>query len=97
MSEHGRHDRTNKAGLGMWKVKLAVCIAYDVFDFTLGRLLFVVPFAGEIVGMALGAAMFGKTGLIYGLEALDPTEQIDGFIPAATIIALANRPTAVAA
>ena len=81
----------------MWGVKLAVCIAYDIFDFTAGRLLFVVPFSGEVVGMALGMAMFGKAGLLYGLEALDPTEQIDGFIPTATIIALANRPATVAA
>lgn len=92
-------DMTNpvKWGRVMWKMKLVVCVAYDLFDFTLGRLLFVVPFAGEIVGMALGVAMFGKTGLFYGLEALDPTEQIDGFIPTATIIALANRPAAIAA
>jgi hypothetical protein len=80
----------------MWKAKLAICIACDVFDFTFGRLLFVVPFAGEMIGMALGTALFGKVGLIYGLEALDPTEQIDGFIPTATLIALANRPAAFA-
>ena len=75
----------------MWGVKLAVCVGYDVFDFTVGRFLFAIPFGGELVGCALGAALFGKQGLWYGLEAIDPTEQIDGFIPTATIIALANR------
>jgi hypothetical protein len=76
----------------MWPAKLALCIAYDVFDFTIGRLLFPVPFLGEVIGCGLCCMMFGTAGLLYGLEAIDPTEQIDGFIPAATIIALKNRP-----
>lgn len=76
----------------MWGLKLAVCIAYDLLDLTLGRTLFIMPFGGEIVGCALCAAMFGTNGLFYGLEALDVTEQLDGFIPTATIIALMNRP-----
>ena len=76
----------------MWHVKLALCIAYDLFDMTFGRLLFVVPFAGEIVGVALCCALFGKSGVWAAVEGLDPTEQVDGFIPIATIIALANRP-----
>jgi len=77
----------------MWTVKLIVCVMYDLFDFTLGRALFLFPFAGEIVGCVLCAAMFGKAGMFYGLEAIDFTEQIDGFIPTATIIALMNKPT----
>lgn len=76
-----------------WKFKLMVCILYDFLDFTVGRAMFLTPFLGEIVGCALCYAMFGKTGLFYGLEALDPTEQIDGFIPTATVIAWANRPS----
>lgn len=76
----------------MWHVKLALCIAYDLFDMTFGRLLFVVPFAGEIVGIAFCCALFGKSGVWAALEMLDITEQLDGFIPIATIIALANRP-----
>lgn len=75
----------------MWKLKLAVCLAYDIFDFTIGRILFVMPFVGEMVGMILAAGMFGWRGMLYGLEAIDPTEQIDGFIPTATLIAMANR------
>lgn len=75
-----------------WGMKLAICILYDFLDMTIGRLLFVVPFLGEIVGAALCCLMFGKQGLLCGWEALDMTEQIDGFIPTATIIALANRP-----
>ncbi len=75
----------------MWKIKFFVCIIYDLFDFTGGRLLFGIPFCGEIVGCVLAAAMFGSKGIWYALEALDPTEQIDGFIPTATIIALASK------
>lgn len=77
----------------MWYLKLITCVFYDFFDMTAGRALFAVPFAGEIIGCGLGYAMFGKNGLWYGLEAIDFTEQIDGFIPTATIIALANRPS----
>ena len=75
----------------MHGLKLGVCIAYDVFDMTIGRFLFLTPFAGEIVGTALTCALYGPRGLLYALEILDPTEQIDGFIPTATLIALAVR------
>jgi len=77
----------------MWGLKLAVCLFYDFLDFTVGRVLFPIPFLGEIVGCALCVAMFGKDGMLYGLEAIDITEQIDGFIPTATIIAIKNKPS----
>ena len=76
----------------MWPLKLIVCIVYDFLDFTVGRVLFPAPFLGEIVGCGLCCMMFGKEGLYYALEAIDITEQIDGFIPAATIIAIKNKP-----
>jgi hypothetical protein len=79
----------------MWFLKLLVCIAYDVFDMTFGRLLFATPFVGEIIGCGLCCMMFGVGGVLYGLEALDPTEQIDGFVPLATIIAFRNFPRRV--
>jgi hypothetical protein len=75
-----------------WNQKLILCIVYDIFDCTFGRALFVVPFSGEIVGCILANAMFGSSGFLYGLEALDPTEQIDGFIPTMTLIAFKNKP-----
>lgn len=76
-----------------WHHKLIICILYDIFDCTVGRLLIVLPFSGEILGCIFFIAMFGSDGLAYALEAIDPTEQIDGFIPTATLIALKNRPT----
>ena len=77
----------------MWIVKLIVCALYDLMDFTVGRILFPVPFLGELVGCAVCCAMFGKEGVLYGLEGIDLTEQIDGFIPTATIIAIKNKPS----
>lgn len=75
-----------------WKLKLAVCIALDAMDMTIGRGLFLIPFSGEIVGAGLCLALFGWKGLLYGLEAGDVSEQLDGFIPTATMIAMANKP-----
>lgn len=74
-----------------WSVKFGIAIVVDLLDFTLGRFLFVAPFSGEILGTAVGVALFGWKGLFYLLEAIDPTEQIDGFIPTCTLIALAAR------
>jgi hypothetical protein len=74
-----------------WSGKLITCITYDFFDFTIGRVLFPIPFIGEVFGCLLCIWMFGLDGAIYGFEAIDVTEQIDGFVPLATIIALKNR------
>lgn len=68
-----------------------VAIAVDIFDFTIGRFLFAVPFSGEIIGVVICYCMFGPRALLYATEVLDPTEQIDGFIPAATLIAMAHN------
>lgn len=76
----------------MWTLKLIICILVDAFDMTIGRLLFPVPFAGEIVGAVVASAMFGWKGMLYLFEMIDPTEQLDGFVPTATLIALASRP-----
>jgi hypothetical protein len=68
-------------------VRLALSVAIDVADFTLGR----VPIAGS-VGEGLGTvvlfALWGWPGLVYLAELADPTEQLDGFLPLATLIAL---------
>ncbi len=72
-------------------MKLFVAILIDLFDFTVGRALFAAPFAGEIIGCTVGYLLYGPKALMYAMEALDPTEQIDGFIPTATLIGLAHR------
>lgn len=77
-------------GLSWW-LKFAICVVIDILDMTIGRFLFVVPYSGEIIGTVIGVALFGWKGLFYLVELVDPTEQIDGFIPTATLIALAAR------
>lgn len=72
-------------------MKIALAILIDLFDFTIGRLLFVTPFAGEIIGATIGYLMYGPRALVYLAEGLDVTEQIDGFIPTMTIIAVAAK------
>ncbi|MBC7768480.1 MAG: hypothetical protein H7124_06815 [Phycisphaerales bacterium] len=68
-------------------IRLAFSIAIDLFDFTLGR----IPVFGTVtegVGTAVLFLLWGKLGLAYAWEVVDVTDQIDGFIPTATLIAL---------
>jgi hypothetical protein len=56
-------------------------------DFTLGR----IPIFGTVedgVGGIVATALWGRAGLVYFWEVLDITDQIDGFIPTATLIGL---------
>lgn len=68
-------------------LRLALCVAIDIADFTLGR----IPIFGSVqegVGTIVLVAMWGPAGLVYAGELLDFTDQFDGFIPTATLIAL---------
>ncbi len=76
-------------------LKLAACIALDIFDFTVGRLLIVGLFGGvvaasviELLSAAVAAAMWGPLGWLAALEILEPTGQLDAFIPSCTLIAM---------
>jgi hypothetical protein len=70
-------------------MRLAVSLAIDIADMTLGRLFIGVPgFFGDIVGGGLLYLLWGPAGLAYLWEMADVTEQIDGFIPTATLIGL---------
>ncbi len=69
--------------------KFAIALVLDLIDFTIGR----APILG--VGMdalAAGVAvlLWGWKGLFALWELADPTEQIDGFAPTQTLIALAS-------
>ena len=67
--------------------KLGIAMFLDLLDFTIGRLLGFGIFFD--LGCALiTAALWGKRGWWCLLEVLDITEQIDGFIPSCTLIAL---------
>lgn len=81
-------DGAGVAWSGLWKcVKLGICIALDILDFFIGRILgFGIAFD---VGCALiTSALWGKRGMWALWEVIDITEQIDGFVPTCTIIAL---------
>ncbi|MDX2235604.1 MAG: hypothetical protein NW200_13990 [Hyphomonadaceae bacterium] len=68
-------------------IRLAICVAVDVADFTLGRVP-VVGSVGEGAGAALLFLLWGWPGLVYLGELADPSEQLDGFLSTATLIAL---------
>jgi len=68
-------------------IRLALSVVIDVFDLTLGR----IPIFGSVtegVGTIVLMALWGPAGLINALELLDITDQVDSFIPTATLIAL---------
>lgn len=67
--------------------RLALSIIIDVADFTLGR----IPVFGTVtdgVGTIVLFALWGPAGLANAWELVDVTDQADGFIPTATLIAL---------
>jgi len=68
-------------------IRLAISLAIDVADMTFGRLLFPVLWE-EVVGAGALVLLWGPAGLAYLWEIADVTEQIDAFVPTATLIGL---------
>lgn len=68
-------------------IRLAISVALDLLDLTIGRALFAVPWE-EGAGAAIATLLWGPAGIVYLLELVDVTEQFDAFIPAATLIGL---------
>jgi len=68
-------------------VRLALSVAIDVADLTIGRLLIPIPWE-EGVGAAFMFVLWGPAGLAYLWELADMTEQLDAFVPTATLIGL---------
>lgn len=69
--------------------KLVAAVVLDVADFTVGRIIgFGTGFDVVLTGIAF--AMFGWKGLIQIWEVAEPTDQIDGFVPTLTLLALAE-------
>ena len=69
--------------------KLAIAVALDILDFTVGR----VPGFEIAVDAFLGVCaviLWGWAGLFAFWELADPTGQIDGFAPTMTLIALSQ-------
>jgi hypothetical protein len=68
-------------------LRLAFSVVIDLFDLTLGR----IPVFGTVtdgVGTVVLFAMWGPAGLVNLWELVDVTDQADGFIPTATLVAL---------
>ncbi len=68
-------------------LRLAFSIVIDLFDFTLGRL----PIFGTVtdgVGTIVLLAMWGPAGAVNIWELFDVTDQLDAFVPTATLVAL---------
>jgi hypothetical protein len=68
-----------------WRLGLSVVI--DFMDFTLGH----IPILGTVENGVSGVvvtALWGRVGLVYFLELLDLTDQINSLIPSATLIGL---------
>ena len=74
--------------LPVW-AKFTFCIAADLFDMTIGRLLIGVSFFTDSVSTLIMFLLWGPLGLTAIWEAFEPTEQLDGFIPTNTLIAIA--------
>lgn len=68
-------------------VRLALSVVLDLFDFTVGRAMFAIPWE-EGAGAALATVLWGPVGIAYLFELIDVTEQLDAFIPMTTLIGL---------
>ncbi len=66
---------------------LTICVAVDLFDFTIGR-FFGLGLLADILQTVVAYWLFGPIGLIALWELIDPSDQLDGFVPTLTILAL---------
>lgn len=71
------------------RVKLAIAVALDILDFTIGRIPGFELAFDAFLGVA-AVALWGWPGLFAFWELLDPTGQIDAFAPTMTLIALSQ-------
>ncbi len=71
--------------------KLAICLAADLFNMTLGRVLLGLDTAFDAVNALVMYLLWGPIGLFAIWEVADVTEQIDGMVPTNTIIAVVAR------
>lgn len=74
--------------LPVW-AKFAICIGFDLFDMTIGRLLLGVSIFTDVTNGLIQFGLWGPRGLLAVWEVLDPSEQLDGFVPTNTLIAWA--------
>jgi hypothetical protein len=74
--------------LPIW-AKFTFCIMADLFDMTIGRLFIGVSLFSDTASALVMYLLWGPLGLAAAWETFEPTEQLDGFIPTNTLIAIA--------
>lgn len=74
----------------MWWLKLSIAVFVDLVDCFIFRFL-LIPFVGEFLGFIVCFAMFGSKAWSYWIEIFDVSQQISGFVPAGTLIAISAR------
>lgn len=67
-------------------MKFTFCVAFDLFDMTFGRALVGVSIFTDLANALVMFLLWGPLGLLASWEAVEITEQIDGFIPTNTIV-----------
>lgn len=68
-------------------LKLGIALLLDIIDFTIGRILGFGTVM-DVVFVLVGFVMFGWKGLFQLWEVLEVSDQVDGFVPTLTLIAL---------
>jgi len=66
-------------------VKFSIALAYDFIDFIS------IPGIGtiyDLIGVPLGVYLWGPVGLMNAWELVEPTDQVDKFIPTMVIAGL---------
>ena len=89
-SGRGRNAQQGPKNKGGANTKLIVAIILDLLDFTFGRIIGFGTVT-DILITFVAVFMFGWKGLIQLWEAVEPTDQIDGFVPTLTLLALWER------
>ena len=69
--------------------KLLIAIVIDLIDFTFGRLFGLGLFI-DVASAAIAFVLWGWPGLFALWELLDPSDQVDGFVPTMTFIAISQ-------
>lgn len=78
-----------KSSVRTAQIKLVIAIALDLADFVVGRIIgFGTGF--DVVLSAIGFMLFGWKGLAQLWEVAEVSDQVDGFVPTLTLIALAE-------
>lgn len=69
--------------------KFAISVVIDILDFFAGRLLG-IGMIGDALAGVVAVILWGPAGVIAFWELADPSEQIDGFVPTLTLIAISQ-------